>query len=162
MDQKGCSEPGAHSHSTGEHHVKVKILITLNVDKLSPGGVRSGATRELKSAQLATAAVQAVGDALVHGLGKSFNHPLANAISSMTVEKIQLMPKHCRPKRRADTSFAHVYWCPRGIRRKRPDYTDAQCDAFIAYAEEQMKDDMIEQGWNSMETLLYLFERERT
>ncbi len=58
-------------------------------------------------------------------------------------------------------TFAKVQWHTADIETKRPDWSEAQCLLFAEYAEKQMMSDMVERGWDSMDTLLSMYEVEQ-
>jgi hypothetical protein len=47
--------------------------------------------------------------------------------------------------------YAQVFWTPSDIKELRPEWTDEQCEEFIARIEERITDRMIQVGWQVIE-----------
>jgi hypothetical protein len=57
--------------------------------------------------------------------------------------------------------FAKVSWCMADISDKRPFWSRKQCEAFLAKIESQLVDDMVQRGWDTIDTLLSMEEDEK-
>ena len=56
------------------------------------------------------------------------------------------------------TKYAQVSWNATDIREKRPDWSIGKCEEWLSDNESQIVDDMIERGWDSIDTLLDMTE----
>lgn len=50
--------------------------------------------------------------------------------------------------------FAQVFWQVDDILDLRPDWTDEQCEEFLAKIEDELKERMIQEGWETIEDAL--------